>query len=119
MGLSTNTYTDTRATLRYSLAGCYYVTAVDSFDNESVSSNEVCLDNCPRYELPNIFTPDGNGINDVWEAMADYRFVESIDLHLFNRWGQEVYHTTKPEFQWAGKDETSGRRLTDGVYYYI
>jgi gliding motility-associated-like protein len=119
MGLSTNNYTDTRASLRYSLAGCYYVTAVDSFDNESLPSNEVCLDNCPKYDLPNIFTPDGDGINDNWEAMNDYRFVQSIDLIVFNRWGQEVYHTTKPDFAWNGKDEISGRRLSDGVYYYI
>src|ERR1051325_7806230 len=40
-----------------SLAGCYAVTAVDSSGNESAYSNKVCVDNCPCYLLPNVFTP--------------------------------------------------------------
>lgn len=118
-GKNANKYTDKRNELRSSLAGCYVVTAVDSFGNESIYSNEICVDNCPIYELPNVFTPNGDNINDKMRPMNGYRFVSSIDLHIFNRWGQEVFNTTNPEIEWDGKDMESGKDLKEGVYFYI
>src|SRR5690606_116738 len=47
---------------RGSIAGCYYITALDSiqYNNESLPSNMVCIDNCDGYYvLPNVFTPNG------------------------------------------------------------
>lgn len=118
-GINENTFTDRRETLQYSLAGCYVVTAVDSFDNESKFSNEFCVDNCPQYRLPNVFTPNDDGANDLFMPMRESRFVESIDLKIFNRWGQEVFSTKDPSIKWDGKDQQSGNLLPAGVYYYI
>jgi gliding motility-associated-like protein len=111
-------YLDNRLILQHSLAGCYYITVVDSYDNESLHSNYLCVDNCPRYDLPNIITPNGDHINDLFEPMPGYRFVESIDLKVYNRWGQEVFATTDPAINWDGTDEKSHIALADGVYYY-
>ena len=52
-----------------SLAGCYYVTSIDSLEsnggnNESIPSEIIVTDNCPFIELPNTFTPNGDGFND-------------------------------------------------------
>lgn len=101
-----------------SVAGCYYVTAIDSFDNESKPSNIVCVDNCPVYELPNVFTPGGDGYNDYFEPFP-YRFVESIELTVFNRWGTEVFSTTDPRIKWDGMDANTGSMVSDGVYFYV
>ena len=101
-----------------SVAGCYYVTAVDSFQNESKPSNIICVDNCPVYELPNIITPGGDGFNDLFEPFP-YRFVESIELSIFNRWGTEVFSTTDPNIKWDGLDQNSGTMVSDGVYFYV
>ncbi len=49
----------------FMLAGCYAVSAIDSFENESAFSAKICVDNCIMYELPNVFTPNGDGINDT------------------------------------------------------
>jgi gliding motility-associated-like protein len=100
-----------------SLAGCYYVTAVDSFNNESVKNKEVCADNCPIYELPNVFTPDADGVNDYFKPFP-YRFVESIDLKIYNRWGSLIYETTQADINWNGTLESSGTVVPQGVYYY-
>lgn len=103
-----------------SVAGCYYVTAVDSaqYGNESIESNTVCFDNCPYYWLPNIFTPNGDGKNDYFEPFP-YKFVEQIDCQIFNRWGNLVFETTDPDIRWDGKDMNSGKHCSEGVYMYV
>ncbi|GAB4374422.1 MAG: hypothetical protein Kow0075_00060 [Salibacteraceae bacterium] len=100
-----------------SIAGCYAVTAVDSFGNESAFGNSLCIDNCPIYELPNIFTPGYDGNNDYFRPFP-YKYVESIDLHIFNRWGVEVFSTTDPDIMWDGRDQRNGEWLPDGTYFY-
>lgn len=107
---------------RGSIAGCYYVTALDSmpYNNESLPSNMVCIDNCDGfYELPNVFTPSGDGINDLYHPILPYKFVESIDLKVYNRWGNLVFETTDPMINWDGTYLNSGNPLSDGVYFYV
>ncbi len=111
-------FTDTREVLRNSIAGCYYVTAIDSFGNESPASNICCVDNCPLYHLPNVFTPDNDGKNDIYMPMGDYRFIESVDMHIYNRWGMEVFKTTDPAIKWDGKDMKTGQALAAGTYFF-
>jgi len=100
----------------FGIAGCYAVTAVDTFFNESTFSNVVCVDNCPSYVLPNTFTPNGDGQNDAFKPYP-YCFIESIELNVFNRWGQLVFQTNDPDINWDGRN-IRGEMLTDGVYYY-
>lgn len=99
-----------------SIAGCYAVSALDEIGNESELSNVVCVDNCPNYELPNTFTPNGDNANDIFRPYP-YRFIESIDLQVFNRWGQVVFETSDADINWDGTN-LSGEALADGVYYY-
>lgn len=106
---------------RGSIAGCYYVTALDSiqYNNESEPSNIVCIDNCEGYyELPNIFSPDKNGVNDLYHPLLPFKFVESIELRIQNRWGEIVFETTDPLIYWDGRDQTTGELCSDGVYFY-
>jgi gliding motility-associated-like protein len=100
------------------LAGCYYVTAVDSFNNESLPSSRVCVDQCIYYNIPNVFTPDGDGIDDILHPFP-YRFVDHIDLKIFSRWGQTVYETSDPDINWNGKYKNTDNYVSPGVYWYI
>jgi gliding motility-associated-like protein len=100
------------------ITGCYAVTAVDSTGNESLKSNLVCVDNCPYYKLPNTFTPNGDGQNDVFKPVKNaFRFVEKVDFQVFNRWGQQVFQTTDPHLGWNGKN-ANGEELASGTYFY-
>jgi gliding motility-associated-like protein len=101
-----------------SVAGCYAISAVDSFGNESPLSEIVCVDNCPVYELPNVFTPGVDGQNDFFKPHRGWRYVESIELQILNRWGEEVYSTTNPDIDWDGSNK-EGEALPDGTYFYI
>lgn len=101
------------------LAGCYAVSAIDSVGNESAQSTPpVCKDNCPLYELPNVFTPNGDNRNDRFTPFPNWRFVERVDMQVFNRWGNLVFQTTDPALNWTGAD-LSGKELSDGTYFYL
>jgi len=98
------------------IAGCYAVTAIDTFFNESDFSNIVCVDNCPTYTLPNAFTPNGDGQNEVFRPFSQC-FIERVEFNVFNRWGQLVFTTTNPELNWDGRN-MQGQELKEGTYYY-
>ncbi|MFN8357506.1 MAG: gliding motility-associated C-terminal domain-containing protein [Spirosomataceae bacterium] len=101
-----------------SLAGCYYVTAVNRNGVESDRSNVVCKDNCPYFRLPNVFTPNGDGKNDTFQPLDCPRFVQSVNFVVFNRWGTKVFEGSgDPLLNWRGVD-SGGKELPVGTYYY-
>ncbi|MBA7533927.1 hypothetical protein ES705_26173 [subsurface metagenome] len=99
------------------MAGCYAVTAIDSFDNESARSMPlICVDNCTYFEIPNVFTPNEDNINDILKAKT-YKFIEEIDIKIYSRTGNLVYQTDDPEINWDGK--YNNNYVSPGIYYYI
>ncbi|MCB0479983.1 MAG: gliding motility-associated C-terminal domain-containing protein [Flavobacteriales bacterium] len=102
-----------------SVAGCYAISAVDTFNNESDLSERVCVDNCPLYELPNVFTPGKDGINDFFHPILPFRYIQDIEIHIFNRWGQEVFSTTDPHINWDGTNLETQKPCPTGVYFYV
>jgi gliding motility-associated-like protein len=103
-----------------SIAGCYYITATDSiiYNNESLASDTVCFDNCPNYIFPNIFTPNGDGVNDYFQAMMPIKYIDQIELYILNRWGEVVFKTTDPEFLWDGTASETQQDCPSGTYYF-
>ncbi len=101
------------------LAGCYSVTAIDSFENESLPSEKICLDECFLYELPNVFTPNNDGVNDIYYAKNLNNSIKKVDMKIFNRWGQLVFETTNPDIAWEGNLMNSNSKVSSGVYYYM
>jgi gliding motility-associated-like protein len=99
------------------IAGCYVIVAVDSVGNQSSLNNETCVDNCPEYELPNIFTPNSDNVNDLYIPVKN-RYIESVDFTLYNRWGEVVYENTNPALGWDGKSKQMKQPVSDGVYFY-
>jgi len=100
------------------MAGCYALTAVDSVGNESIKSNIVCVDDCINYSIPNVFTPNSDGTNDLLRPNP-YNRVEKIDLKIFSRWNALVFQTEDPEINWDGKHMLNGKLVPAGVYYYV
>jgi len=97
------------------VAGCYAVSAFDNNGNESQKSVMVCVDSCNFYEIPNVFTPNGDGIND-WLVAKTSGLVEKVDFKLFNRNGQLIIRTDNPKIEWDGTYK--GKIVSPGVYFY-
>lgn len=65
-------------------------------------------------EIPNVFTPNGDGINDTL-TFANISGINKYSVSILNRWGDEVYHGEN-EMKWDGKRH--GEYVVEGVYFY-
>jgi gliding motility-associated-like protein len=65
--------------------------------------------------LPTAFTPDGDGVNDVFTGFT-YGF-ETLSISIFDRWGRLVHHDVAPRVYWDGTQQ--GMPLPSGTYPYI
>lgn len=113
--------TPCRYTLREmsSITGCYAMLSVDKNGNRSELSEEVCFDytDCMDYRLPNVFTPNNDGTNDVFVPFP-YTNVSKIDMIIYERWGRVVFKTEDPDINWDGTNQKNGKPMSAGVYYY-
>ncbi|MBW3127223.1 gliding motility-associated C-terminal domain-containing protein [Hymenobacter profundi] len=105
-----------------SSAGCYQVQAVDNIGQRSNLSNQACAEDCLFFLLPNIFTPNGDGVNDTFVPKISSP-VRRITFRAFNRWGVKVYEGNQdPRINWSGGgnvgEGSSTPRLADGMYFY-
>jgi gliding motility-associated-like protein len=91
--------------------GFYAVTITDEFG--CVATDEVFVDECPHYfYLPNSFTPNGDGVNDVFRAEGE--FISDFVMYVFDRWGNMVNETHDLDTGWNGKYK--GEMLPSGMY---
>ncbi|MCD8304851.1 MAG: gliding motility-associated C-terminal domain-containing protein [Prevotellaceae bacterium] len=68
-------------------------------------------------EMPNAFSPNGDGYNDVYKAKEGYQSIVSFKATIINRWGQKLYSWDDPAGGWDGK--VNGHTVKDGVYFVI
>ncbi len=104
-----------RSSAEAPLVGCYEVTAVDSFYNESPMDRECVSNFCGSYRLPNVFSPN----TSLYKAWNDGGIVEQVKMKIYNRYSQLVFTTTDPYINWDGRNEKTGKHVPTGVYYYI
>jgi len=97
------------------VAGCYAITAFDLLGNESDMSRVICIDSCNYYEIPNVFTPNMDGKNDILIAKTS-GLVEKVDFKLYTRSGSLIFETSDPKLNWNGTYK--GKLVQPGVYFY-
>ena len=66
-------------------------------------------------EVPNVFTPNGDGTNDEFRVV--YRSIKEFHCWIYNRWGRLVYKWDDPAKGWDGT--INGRPAAQGAYYYV
>jgi gliding motility-associated-like protein len=68
------------------------------------------------FDLPNTITPNGDGVNDVWNIPGIGAFPDA-EVRIYNRWGAEVFGSRGYQEPWDGKRD--GKDLPTGSYFYI
>jgi gliding motility-associated-like protein len=69
---------------------------------------------CPYIWVPNSFSPNGDGLNDVFKPQAQK--IRDYELTVYNRWGERVFQSAKVSEGWDGTFE--GKQAQPGVYLY-
>ena len=84
------------------------------------------IDLCPDWttiHIPNTFTPNNDGINDVWKIIYELDCWENVEFRIFNRWGAEIYYGEGEWFDsypfWDGSVNGGNHYVSDGVYVYM
>lgn len=70
-----------------------------------------------KLEMPNAFTPNGDGINDIFKAKEGYESIVSFEAAVYNRWGRKLYEWNDIASGWDGK--FNGSDVPDGAYYLV
>ena len=68
--------------------------------------------------VPNTFTPNNDGYNDVWKVVYESTCWEQIDFTIYNRWGAVVFRGADDEFWDGSLNGGSSYYVADGVYTY-
>ena len=98
-------------------SGFYFVEVLNAFDCNAFSDTFFIDIEPPGNFIPSGFSPNGDGVNDVFHVEAIERFPGN-SLVVFNRWGEEVYRKDGYQNDWDGSGK-SGGALPDGNYFYI
>jgi trimeric autotransporter adhesin len=83
----------------------------------STSSTLVFEEDCTfSIYIPNSFTPNNDGFNDVWKPVVFN--LQRYELSIFNRWGEVIFKTTDPDLPWTGAVKDGDYYSPDGIYFY-
>lgn len=94
--------------------GTYVVTITTPFEC-SIDDEVLIREYCPSaLYVPNTFTPDGDGVNDLFFAMGNN--LVDMELSIFDRWGELIYSGENAFAFWNG--ESNGSPVQDGVYIW-
>lgn len=96
-------------------AGTYTVSLIDSLGcphEDEITFNDFCPG---IVNAPNVFTPNGDGLNDAY--CIELTNVATYKVHIYNRWGSELFFTADQNACWEGK--ISGEPAAAGTYFYL
>ncbi len=93
----------------------YTLTAVE---NGCTQTDYVTITVIDDLTIPNTISPNGDNINDTWIIEGIENYPNSI-LHIYSRWGQEVFQTTGYSSSKAWDGRLKSGELAEGVYYYV
>jgi gliding motility-associated-like protein len=107
------TYTLTTVSQCGSFTDSFFVSnqCPDSLPTSTQQMNAPCF----AVQCSNIFTPNGDGLNDFFSV--SHCGLKNFHCSIYNRWGQLEFTTQDPETAWSGMTQ-GGRMSADGIYYY-
>ena len=118
--LSRNTSDIANPTHRYGVdKGGYTICLTVANEQGCIDSScaNISVDYAVELNLYNIFTPDGDGLNDGFSIEIDnYR---AYELRIYNRYGELMFTSTEPTLAWNGKYMNVGKEVPGGTYFYV
>jgi gliding motility-associated-like protein len=91
----------------------FYVQVADS--DGCFATDSVIVDVIPTIYVPNAFTPNGDGLNDMFRPK--FTGYISMEVYIFNRWGQLLYQWNTLDGGWDGT--YMGEKVQEDTYVYL
>ncbi len=102
-------------------SGLYWVKLTDDYGCTKKDSINITVQGCEncRLFIPTAFTPNGDGLNDVFEATPQCKYIglSNFDFRVYNRWGQLVFRSNDIHQGWNGMYKN--QEVPPGVYIYV
>jgi gliding motility-associated-like protein len=95
------------------------VSSTDPYNNtvvEVITLTKNEYETTVALQVPNTFSPNGDGINDGW-TVPELKFFNKVELEVFDRAGVRLFHTSDPEAAWDGKGQNG--TILKGAFFYI
>jgi len=120
-GSTTNTVTNKNAIHSFTGEGTYRVLHTVYSENGCVDTitKFVNIENVFYFWIPNSFTPDNNGLNDIFMPVGFAFDEKSYSMEIMDRWGKPIFKSTNYQIGWNGKVDNVGDRIKSGDYIYI
>ncbi|MCB9234833.1 MAG: gliding motility-associated C-terminal domain-containing protein [Bacteroidia bacterium] len=109
--------TDTNRTTVVNRTGTYWVKTSNECGVGYDTIYVIIIDEKEGYLLPNVFSPNGDGFNDVLKTETGVP-VENYRFYLFDRWGQKIFESKSHTTWWDG-NLPNGKPAAEGVYFYV
>ena len=93
-----------------------YATYNGTSDPELAGSISITI-STSMLEMPNAFSPNGDGVNDIYKAKSNHRSIVEFHAYIFNRWGQKLFDWTNINEGWDGT--VHGKPVKDGTYFVL
>jgi len=90
--------------------------AMNPYGCKDTAMHEVRINGEPTIFIPNAFTPDGNGLNDVF--LPKIFGVREFNMAIYNRWGDLIFTSIDSEVGWNGRVNGTGEIVKDDTYIY-
>ena len=102
----------------YPDTGTFVITqiAMNQYGCKDTAVHEVRINGEPTIFIPNAFSPDGNGVNDVF--IPKMFGVREFNMTIYNRWGDLIFTSNDSETGWNGKVDGVGETVKDDTYIY-
>ena len=102
--------------LSISSEGIYRVNVNDSLGCSG--SDSILVKSCSgNIYVPNSFTPNGDGLNDIFRVIASPDDIAELTMHVFNRWGEQIFLSENLLTGWDGLKQ--GQYCPEGTYAWI
>ncbi|MCC7332699.1 MAG: gliding motility-associated C-terminal domain-containing protein [Flavobacteriales bacterium] len=98
--------------------GNYTITLIanNSFNCSDTSKQDIIINPEYNFYIPNAFTPDRDGLNEVFSAVGEE--IKEFSMQIFNRWGEKIFETHDIQNGWNGKGKDGSNIAQEDVYVY-
>lgn len=100
----------------YSMPGSYEVILITVSPDGCLDTLITLVNIVEGLEIPNVFTPNGDGFNDVFQVLTSG--IVDYDLQIYNRWGVLIFESYSTAIHWDGRS-LAGEEAAQGTYFYI